>query len=242
LLQQSAVHEPMLPFGWTGAQPRRHRVTHDVGSAAPASWRVAVIDKLLDCGIRVTAQRCGLTSYDFAGWPPGLYLRRGPRTARQASTEDGPALDQSLLMINAHQILLHSAAMVKDNESPHVSEVDEHDLLGWEFDEETGEGYWCSSRHGAVGHVVTAADRDRAGFVHTETFEMSLAWLDDVVNDTCGRRAPAPLRRIRPGHCLTTNRRATAERAGWPLNERSTKSRRRLSAGYRAGSERPTRR
>ena len=99
----------------------------------------------------------------------------------QASTEDGPALDQRLLVINAHQILLHSAAMVEHNESPHVSEVDEHDLLGWQFDEETGEGYWCSSRHGAVGHVVTTADRDRAGSIPTETFELSLARLDDVV-------------------------------------------------------------
>jgi hypothetical protein len=182
VIQVSAIYEPMLPYGWVGPRPDDYLAVREEGAKVPASWREVVVKWTLQCGIRVSAERCGLTVYDFAAWPPGASPRRKAfRTVAEASKEDSPIRDRRLSVMNAHQILMHSAVMVQKDESPPVAVIDDDDLLDWDIDEQTGEGFWRSSRHGAVGYVITAADRERVDWIQTDTFELSLSRLDVVV-------------------------------------------------------------
>lgn len=178
--QDSVIYEPMLPFGWIGNPPSGSRIPPPVGSSTPASWREVVVDKSLSCGIRVTAERCGLTTYHFDGWPPGIMARR-MMTVAESERLNGSAFDSRLAVMNVHQVLLHSAALFHDEGAPVLTRVAQEHLLSWEIDEAEGLGYWRSLRNGPVVDMVTAVEAQRCGSVSAEAFHRSLEWLDDVV-------------------------------------------------------------
>lgn len=217
MLDASGIYEPIQPHGWIGSRPDDHRLIRQAGAPVPEAWCDEVVNTDLRCGIRVTAQRRGFVVYDFAGWPPGVANReRTTRTLHEASAAATPALIQRLRVMNAHQILLHSAMMVTSNEASPVTRVGNRDLYGWDRDED-GTEYW-SSWAGTLRDTVTRVDQSRTGSVPVAAFERSLTWLDDVVTNS----SLIEFDLLSQAHAaIATHDRASAVVAGWTVCELS---------------------
>lgn len=205
----------MLPHGWIGPRPDDHRLIRTAGTLVPNAWCAEVVDAALPCGIRIIAQRRGFVVYDFAGWSRGVANpgRRG-RTLGEASAAATPALVQRLRVMNAHQILLHSALMVTSDESPPVTRIGNRDLYRWDRNED-GSEYW-ESWTGILRDTVTPVDRVRTDTVPVNAFELSLAWLNDVVN----AEGLIEFDLLSQAHAaVATHDRASAVVAGWTVCE-----------------------
>jgi hypothetical protein len=181
--ESSAIYEPLRAMGWIGLAPADRELAWKPGTAIPGDWYDVVIRHPLACGIQITVERRGFAVYDFAGWLPGVAHPHGVpiRKFGQMSEAAKPALVSRLRVINSHLALLHSAAMFRHNESPFVTRVHSTDLYRFDYPDVGGEGFWYRPLEDVLPNMVTVADRARFGVMPTETFELSLKWLDAVV-------------------------------------------------------------
>ncbi|GAB3852688.1 hypothetical protein ACFPIJ_64235 [Dactylosporangium cerinum] len=175
------VYEQVLPMGWIGERPEDHRLVRQVGAPIPAAWRDVVVDRKLQCGVRVTMERCGFIEYDVEDWAPGL-SNKPTGYLRETSAAALPALVQRLRLVNAHLALLHCAvAMHHENESVPVRRVRKDDLYTFAGIEDSPDFAWFGS-DGPRQESVTPAERERAAeWLTLEMAETSLDWLDAVV-------------------------------------------------------------
>jgi hypothetical protein len=97
-----------------------------------------------------------------------------------------------------------------------VTRAGNRDLYGWDFYE--GGSEYCASWTGVLGDTVVPVDRIRTDAVPVATFELSLAWLNDVV--TTASLIEFDL--LSQAHvAIATHDRASAVVAGWTVCELS---------------------
>jgi hypothetical protein len=178
----SAIYEPMLFVGWIGQRPMDYELAWEPGAAVPDGWHEIVVNIMLTCGIKVSAELGGLTVYDFTDWPRGIVPPiPGFQTIGKISRASRPALVWRLRIVNSHLTLLHAAAMFQHNESPLVTRVNVFDLYRYDYPDASSDGRWYRWFGAALPNTVTSADRLRAGVMSATTFNLSLEWLQAVV-------------------------------------------------------------
>jgi hypothetical protein len=220
MYQASAIYESTFPMGWIGARPADYDLVSELGEKIPNGWREVVIDRNLACGIKITAEVRGLTAYDFSGWRQGVAEpvpdQRHIITIGQVMEASKPAMIWRLRVINSHQTLLHAAAMFHRNESPLVTRVNAFDLYSFEYPDDCGGGTWYGPLGEMLPSAITLADRRRIGVMPITTFELSLDWLQAVVE----RGALIEVDLLNQAQAaLATHDYALAVVAGWTICE-----------------------
>jgi hypothetical protein len=168
-------------MGWIGERPDDHRLVREVGAPIPAPWQDVVVDRKLQCGVRVTMERCGFVEYDVQDWAPGLSKKPAGQLG-ETSAAALPTLVQRLRLVNAHLALLHCAvAMHHENESVPVIRVRKDDLYSYGGIDDSPDFAWFGP-NGPRREYVTPVERERAAdWLTLAMVDTSLDRLDAVV-------------------------------------------------------------
>lgn len=166
---------PFFAAGWIGGPPDGYS-SDDFpllfGRPTPASWREIVYDRTLEAGVRIQAERLGLLRFDFPDWAPGV-----PGEVEDDFSSNVEVTVNRLRILNAYQLLAHSAFLDVENMGTQTTRLNTSDLI------HIGNGGMGGP--GLLRFPTTVGDKDfaRMETVSIQVLDHAATTLEDVLRD-----------------------------------------------------------
>lgn len=180
----SAYYWPFTHGGWLVDAPpslghspntQMNRLT---GRPPPPDWREIVIQRELNAGVTIAAERWGLVRFDFSRWPPGRTDDQDQETDLGSFDKKVRLLTMRLKVMNTQLLALHSALITSENLGFETVRLHPLDLIHFQGNSMSGPGVL------RIPHLLGPQDillRLPHFVISMQAFELSLEILDTVL-------------------------------------------------------------